>query len=122
MKGVVMDYHVYAVIGAIIVLDIVSGLAKAVFKDGFNSAKMREGLGHKLTYIIALVLAVLIEYGCVFLDLGFEVTMLQPAVGVYIVLTEVGSILENIVAINPNLQDNSFMSIFTHRNGDGNDD
>ena len=112
MRGVIMDYHVYIVIGLVMALDIVSGLAKAILVEGFNSKKMREGLGHKFTYIIALALAALIEYGSIYLDLGFQFTVLQPAVMVYICLTEVGSILENIVAINPALSDNAFLNIF----------
>lgn len=112
MKEVLMDYHVYVVIGLVMALDIVSGLAKAILVDGFDSKKMREGLGHKFTYIIALALAALIEYGSIYLDFGFQLTMLQPAVMVYICLTEVGSILENIVTINPALSDNAFLNIF----------
>lgn len=112
MRGVIMDYHVYIVIGLVMALDIVSGLAKAILVDGFDSIKMREGLGHKFTYIIALALAALIEYGSIYLDFGFQLTMLQPAVMVYICLTEIGSILENIVTINPALSDNAFLNIF----------
>lgn len=118
MRGVLMDYHIYAIVGAIIALDIVSGLVKAVLMDGFSSVKMREGLGHKFTYIIALALAALIEWGSVYLDFGFELNMIQPAVAVYIVLTEVGSILENIVAVNPTLGDNAFLNIFKKRGTD----
>lgn len=118
MRGVLMDYHIYVVVGAIIVLDIVSGIVKAVLVDGFSSVKMREGLGHKFTYIIALALAALIEWGSVYLDFGFELNMIQPAVAVYIVLTEVGSILENIVAVNPTLGDNAFLYIFKKRGTD----
>lgn len=117
MKGVMMDYHVYAVVGAVIAIDILSGLVKAGLVDGFSSHKMREGFCHKFTYIIALALAALIEWGSVYLDFGFQLTVLQPAVTVYIVLTEVGSILENIVAINPALSDNAFLSIFTKKGG-----
>ena len=117
MKGVMMDYHVYAVVGAVIALDILVGLMKAGLVEGFSSQKMREGLGHKFTYIVALALAALIEWGSVYLDFGFQLTVLQPAVTVYIVLTEVGSILENIVAINPALSDNAFLSIFTKKGG-----
>src|SRR5690625_5326917 len=101
MRGVIMDYHVYVVIGLVMALDIVSGLAKAILVEGFDSKKMREGLGHKFTYIIALALAALIEYGSIYLDLGFHLTMLQPAVMVSICLPNVSSILGTIINVNP---------------------
>lgn len=118
MKEVMMDYHVYMAIGAVTLLDIAAGLAKGFLAEGFSSQKMREGLGHKLSYIIALALAAAIEWGSVYLDFGFQLTVLQPAVSVYILLTEVGSILENIVAINPELSTNAFLDIFKRRDSD----
>ena len=56
---------------------------------------------------------------CGYLDLGFELTFLQPAVAAYIVLTEVSSILENIVILNPSLGDGTFLAIFKNRGDDG---
>lgn len=114
MRNVMLDYHIYVVIGAAIALDVIVGLVKAFSTEGFDSTKMREGLYHKFTYIAALALAALIEYGSVYLDFGFQLTVLQPAVIVYVVLTECGSILENLTVINPELADNAFMSIFSN--------
>lgn len=115
MREVMLDYHIYIVFGVVIALDIIVGVIKAFAAEGFSSTKMREGLYHKSTYIAALALAALIEYGSVYLDFGFTLTVLQPAVIVYVVLTECGSILENLAIINPELADNAFMSIFTHK-------
>lgn len=117
MKGIIMDYHVYIIIGLLMAVDIISGLIKGFLVDGFDSTKMRNGIGHKMTYIIALSLAALIEYGSIYLDFGYTISALQPAVAVYISLTEVGSVLENIVAVNPDLADKKFMAIFDKRNG-----
>lgn len=114
MRNVMLDYHIYVVFGVIIALDIIVGLVKAFSTEGFNSTKMREGLYHKFTYIAALALAALIEYGSIYLDFGFTLTVLQPAVIVYVVLTECGSILENLTVINPELADNAFMNIFSN--------
>lgn len=115
MRSVMLDYHVYIVIGVIIALDIAVGLVKAFASEGFSSTKMREGLYHKFTYIAALALAALIEYGSVYLDFGFTLTVLQPSVIVYVFLTECGSILENLTVINPELTDNAFMNIFSNK-------
>lgn len=115
MRSVMLDYHVYIVFGVIIALDIAVGLVKAFASEGFSSTKMREGLYHKFTYIAALALAALIEYGSVYLDFGFTLTVLQPAVIVYVFLTECGSILENLTVINPELTDNAFMNIFSNK-------
>lgn len=108
-----MDWHVYAVIGAFCCIDIVTGVAKGVVTTGFSSSKMRMGLMHKLTYVAAMALAYLVEYMAVYLDLGFSLSALSPAVAVYISVAEVGSILENITAINPSLSENGFLEIFS---------
>lgn len=113
MEGVILDYHVYIIVAGVVFIDIVSGLVKAFISDGFNSTKMRNGIAHKFTYIIALSLATMIEYGSIYLDFGYHITALQPATAIYIVVTEVGSILENLVVINPDLSNNNFMAIFS---------
>lgn len=108
-----MDVHTQLLIVtfALIVLDFVSGIVKGAATTGISSSKMREGLYHKGAYVISLVLAYLIEFGMMFADLGFSVPMVS-AVCVYIMLTEVASIIENVGAINPDLQDNAFLRLF----------
>ena len=85
-------------------------------RDGFSSTKMREGLVHKFAYVVVLGVCLIIQallnyyelpyyYGDACFSLAF----------VWICVTEVGSILENVVLLNPDLADRSFLHIFDKR-------
>ena len=96
------DWHIYAIAGIAIVLDIASGISQAVCNKTLQSDKMRQGVYHKLSYVFAVGLAALLEYGTIYLELGFEAPIVLPVI-IYIVLTEAVSILENLTRINPEL-------------------
>lgn len=109
-----MDCHVFMVILALVCIDYVSGIIGGCMTEGFDSKKMREGLLHKLTYFIAIAVCMCIEYLSTYMELGFVFgSGLTVMACVWIVVTEVGSILENICKINPELSDNSFMKLFS---------
>lgn len=93
---------IYVAIGAFILLDIATGLAQAIYNGEVSSKILRNGMFHKLSYVFAIALALLVEYAGRYLELGFDVTLFIP-LAVYIVLTESVSILENITCINPDL-------------------
>lgn len=95
----------------LIVMDYLTGLAKSVVNKDIDSAKMRDGLWHKATYVAVIVLAEIIEHGQEAVDLGFTVPLIVPTC-VYIVLTETASILENLSQINPELADSPVMQLF----------
>ena len=95
-----------------IVTDYVTGVAKAIMQDNLSSKKMREGLGHKFTYIILVLVAWFIDEINLHVDLGLPVSVFVCTVG-GICLIELTSILENITAINPELADAPFMQIFS---------
>ena len=85
-------------------------------REGFRSSKVREGLAHKFTYAIALTLCLILEKIMEYYDLPMVYAgVLYSLTYVWIVITETGSILENLVLINPDLADNSFMRIFERR-------
>lgn len=92
-------------------LDIITGFTAAVANQNVSSSAMREGLFHKLGFIFTLILAALLQYASGLLDLSIEIPTLG-AVAVFIVLTEVVSILENIADMNPALANNCFFKIF----------
>lgn len=94
-----------------IVLDFVSGIIKAIKEQNLDSTKMREGLFHKLGFILAIILAIAIEYAMLHMELGFTLPI-ADGVCIFIVLTEIVSILENICGINPQLNKNAFLKIF----------
>lgn len=85
-----------------IVFDFITGLISAIKGKNFSSSIMREGLFHKVGSLLFVVLGFGIDYSCKYLDLGVEVPITE-GICVYIVLMEIGSIIENIGKINPNL-------------------
>lgn len=95
-------------------MDILLGLAGAVKDHDVQSSKMREGLWHKCGSIGLVVLAYVLEVAVDHVDLG----VVFPGVIVvcaYIILMEVGSCLENLVVLNPELKNNPIMRVFATR-------
>lgn len=98
-------------------LDILLGLAGAVKNRDVQSSKMREGLWHKAGSVGLIVLAYVLEVAVDHVDLG----IVFPGVIVvcaYIILMEVGSCLENLVVLNPELKNNPIMRVFATREED----
>lgn len=98
------DAQTTAIIAAavLIVLDYVSGIAKAFATHTVSSDKMRNGLWHKSGYVLVIILGVIVDETQKHIDLGINVPV-TVAAGVYIALTEITSILENAAIINPDL-------------------
>ena len=99
--------------------DVITGLTKAFSTNTYSSTKMREGLWHKAAIIAVCILAYALEMVTGLMDFsilpGWEQGMTIPivnAVTAYIVVMETGSIIENIVAINPELCDKSLLKFF----------
>lgn len=95
-----------------IIVDYVTGIAKAIMQDNLSSKKMREGLGHKFAYFILVLVAWFIDEINLHVDLGLPVSVFICTVG-GICLIELTSILENITVINPELAGAPFMQIFS---------
>lgn len=110
------------IIAVLIIGDIASGWIAAIATKTIDSTKMRNGLWHKSAYILVIALAGLIEWGAskgVFF--GIELPVLEAAC-VYIGVTEITSIIENIAIINPELKDTPLLSLFNRSNNTkGND-
>ena len=85
-----------------IVLDIVTGIAKAFATSGFDSSIMRQGFFHKLGEIFAVTLALVADIGLPEIGIPLD-AKLSGLCCIYLVLMEIGSIVENIGAINPEL-------------------
>lgn len=97
-----MDFHVLALIAGVILLDIVFGFAGAVKLRDVRSSKLRNGLWHKAGFVGLIVLAYVVEYAASYADLGFEVPSVL-AVCVYVFVTELVSVFENLCVLNPGL-------------------
>lgn len=116
-----MDYLLVKIDPTVVVIalvlmgmDILLGLAGAVKDHDVQSSKMREGLWHKAGSIGLIVLAYILEVAIDHVDLG----IVFPGVIVvcaYIILMEVGSCLENLVVLNPELKNNPIMRVFATR-------
>lgn len=88
-----------------ILIDIITGIIKALHNGTFNSNKMREGLYHKISYLIIIFISGVMEVAS--FDPNFKVNFDVPlinAVCLYIMVTDFMSILENLANINPGLQ------------------
>lgn len=93
---------IFVVCGVFILFDIITGIVKGCYKGVLNSTKLREGLYHKLSEIIAICGSALIEYGLSYVTINVDVPILS-AVSAYICITELISILENLCEVNPML-------------------
>lgn len=88
------------IVSIFILFDVVTGVIKALYQNGLNSTYLRKGLFHKLSEILAVVGAFLLEYGIQYIELGIDVPLLK-ATTAYICLMELISILENLAEVNP---------------------
>lgn len=105
------DWHIPLIVFAFMACDIISGLIKGWSMRNISSTKLRQGLANKSSFTVMLVLAYLCEYAMGYIDLGFVVPLV-PAVAVYICLTEVVSVCENVAEINPELKDSPLFGLF----------
>jgi toxin secretion/phage lysis holin len=108
-----MGIHVLPIILtlAFILFDLITGVVQAVANGELESGKMRSGLYHKLAFIFAMILGYLCEFACGYMELGFTIPLAIP-VCVYICLTEIVSIIENIIKLNPELKDSKIWNLF----------
>lgn len=101
----------YLITGGFILLDLITGLIKAFKEKAYSSTIMREGLYHKSGSILVILFASLVDYAQTIIDIGVTVPVCG-AVCAYIVLMEIGSIIENICTINPEILPDKIKSYF----------
>lgn len=90
------------VVGVFILFDVITGFIKAWNNGSIDSSKLRTGLFHKLSEIIATVGSALLEHGVHYIELNVDLPLLG-VVSVYICLMELISIIENLCAVNSKL-------------------
>lgn len=107
----------WALIAALffIATDYLTGIVKAIMQNNLSSRKMREGLGHKFTYLVIITVAYAIDTVSAHVSLGLPANVFIITVG-GVCLIELTSILENICEINPELKNRQFMRIFDTKN------
>lgn len=109
-----MTMHELITIGIVfllVVIDYVTGVVNAIMQGELSSEKMREGLGHKFTYLAIICVAFIVEYGSDYINLGIELPVFIP-VCAGICLIEITSIMENCVKINPELNNSNILNTF----------
>ena len=98
----------------LIVLDAISGLAAAFMKKTIDSTVMRRGLWHKASYILVILLAIALEWavsvGGPALGIGLDLPIVVPTC-LYLGLTEISSIGENLSQIDPSLRSAPVFSV-----------
>lgn len=95
-----------------IALDMLTGLIKAFATKSYTSSVMREGLFHKCGSVICMGLGYMVDYAQKFLDLGISAPLTTFISG-YIILMEIGSIIENVCIINPQILPKKLKSCFS---------
>lgn len=109
-----MPIHELIVIGIVfllVLIDYITGVVAAIMQGELSSKKMREGLGHKFSYLAVICVALIVEYGSGYINLGIELPVFVP-VCTGVCLTEITSIIENCVKINPELSSSNILNIF----------
>ena len=102
---------VFIVTACFILLDMITGIIKAFKEKNYTSTIMREGLFHKSGSILCVVFGVLVDYAQSFLDIGVSVPIAIP-ICAYICVMEIGSIIENVVVINPAIMPDKLKQYF----------
>lgn len=105
------DLIVIGIVFLLVLIDYITGVINAIMHGELSSKKMREGLGHKLTYLVVICVALIVEHGSDYINLGIELPVFIP-VCASICLTEITSIIENCVKINPELSISNILDIF----------
>lgn len=87
---------------AFMVIDVFTGVLKAVKNKELNSTKAREGIYKKASFILFIAFGYLADYAMDYVDIGFSFPA-AATICTLIIVTEAISVLENLSQINPGL-------------------
>ena len=87
---------------AFMMVDVFTGILKAVKNKELNSTRAREGIYKKASFILFIAFGYLADYAMGYVDLGFNFPA-AATICTLIILTEAISVLENLGQINPDL-------------------
>lgn len=106
---------------AFMVIDVFTGVLKAVKNKELNSTKAREGIYKKASFILFIAFGYLADYAMDYVNMGFN---LPAAVTIctLIIVTEAISVLENLGQINHDLVKlvAPFLSALNKKEGENN--
>ena len=98
-----MNYTYIVVVAIMIVFDVLTGLIKAIKNGEVKSSIMRKGLLAKVSEMLILILMYALEYYLPQININLGLPIVQM-VAVYIIAMELGSVIENVGAVNEPLQ------------------
>lgn len=87
---------------AFMMVDVFTGILKAVKNKELSSTRAREGIYKKASFILFIAFGYLADYAMNYVDLGFNFPA-AATICTLIILTEAISVLENLGQINPDL-------------------
>lgn len=102
----------FALGGAMMALDVLSGFIAACARSEVSSSKMRIGIYHKVLELVLMLATLVIEAATTaYIDLPVEIPSFELVAG-YIVVMELMSILENVGKGNPDLAGSKLFGLF----------
>lgn len=84
------------------VIDVFTGVLKAVKNKELNSTKAREGIYKKASFILFIAFGYLADYTMDYVNMGFNFPA-AVTICTLVIVTEAISVLENLGQINPDL-------------------
>lgn len=87
---------------AFMVIDVFTGVLKAVKNKELNSTKAREGIYKKASFILFIAFGYLADYAMDYVNMGFNLPA-AATICTLIIVTEAISVLENLGQINHDL-------------------
>lgn len=87
---------------AFMVIDVFTGVLKAVKNKELNSTKAREGIYKKASFILFIAFGYLADYAMGYVNIGFTFPA-AVTICTLVIVTEAISVLENLGQINPDL-------------------
>lgn len=87
---------------AFMVIDVFTGVLKAVKNKELNSTKAREGIYKKASFILFIAFGYLADYAMDYVNIGFNLPA-AATICTLIIVTEAISVLENLGKINPDM-------------------
>lgn len=106
---------------AFMVIDVFTGVLKAVKNKELNSTKAREGIYKKASFILFIAFGYLADYAMDYVNMGFNLPA-AATICTLIIVTEAISVLENLGQINPGLVKlvAPFLSALNKKEGENN--
>lgn len=106
---------------AFMVIDVLTGLLKAIKNKELNSTKAREGIYKKASFILFIAFGYLADFAMDFVNIGFNLPA-AATICTLIIVTEAISVLENLGKINPDMVKlvAPFLSALNKKEGENN--